>query len=93
MAFCPKCEADLDLDEEEASEGEMVNCPDCGAGYEIVNAHPLELEAQDDEELEDDDEELDDLDEEEDEDDEDDLDEEEDEDEDDEDADAVEDYE
>jgi alpha-aminoadipate/glutamate carrier protein LysW len=43
MAECPKCESDLDLDEEELEEGEIVSCTECGSDFEVVTAHPLEL--------------------------------------------------
>jgi hypothetical protein len=26
MVFCPECESDLDIDEEEVEEGEVVSC-------------------------------------------------------------------
>ncbi|HUX65913.1 MAG TPA: hypothetical protein VMV31_00335 [Terriglobales bacterium] len=78
MVYCPACEADMDLDEEQLTEGGVVSCGGCGAHFEVVNPHPLELEKlggdddedEDDEEDEDFDEDLDE-DEEDDEDDED----------------------
>jgi lysine biosynthesis protein LysW len=82
MVYCPACEADMDLDEDQLEEGGVVSCGGCGAQFEIINPHPLELErVTDDEEDEDDedDEDFDDLDDEDD----DDEDDEEDEDEDD----------
>ncbi len=42
MASCPGCEASLTIDEEIA-EGETLECPECGAQLEVVNANPLEL--------------------------------------------------
>lgn len=74
MALCPECEARLDLDEGQVDEGAVVSCPDCGSDFEIVNAHPLELnpvdeddddedfdaDDEDDEDLDDEDEDLDD---------------------------------
>lgn len=53
MAECPKCESDLDLDEDELDEGEIVSCPECGTDFEVVTAHPLELNPIDDDEDED----------------------------------------
>ncbi|HVA63755.1 MAG TPA: hypothetical protein VNF74_08525 [Terriglobales bacterium] len=79
MVYCPACEADMDLDEEQLLEGGVVSCGGCGAHFEVVNPHPLELEklgADDDEE--DDDEEDEDLDEDEEDEDEEDEDEDED---------------
>ena len=42
MAYCPECEADIELVEVE--KGEIVNCPDCGADLEVVGTDPVELE-------------------------------------------------
>lgn len=50
MAECPKCESDLDLDEEELEEGEIVSCAECGSDFEVVTAHPLELNPVDEDE-------------------------------------------
>lgn len=43
MAFCPECEAVIDVGDE-VEEGQRVDCPDCGAELEVVNTNPLELE-------------------------------------------------
>lgn len=75
MVNCPACDADLDLDEEQVQEGGSVVCSDCGAHFEVVNSHPLELDQVDGED--DDDDEDEDLDDDEDEEDFDDEDEEE----------------
>ena len=59
MAVCPACEAELDLDENEAEEGSVISCLDCGADFEIVTPRPLELKlvgADDDDDDDDDDE-------------------------------------
>jgi lysine biosynthesis protein LysW len=82
MIYCPACEADMDLDEEQLEEGGIVNCGGCGAQFEIVSPQPLELErVSGDDEDEDEDEEDDyDLDEEDEEDDDDDEDDDEDDD-------------
>jgi len=42
VAYCPECEADIEL--EEVEKGEIVNCPDCGADLEVVGTDPVELE-------------------------------------------------
>lgn len=55
MALCPECEAQLDLDDSQIDEGAVISCPDCGSDFEVVNAHPLELNAVDDDEDEDED--------------------------------------
>jgi len=31
MIYCPECETNLDIDEEEVDEGEIVSCPECGS--------------------------------------------------------------
>ena len=43
MVSCPECEADLDIEQDEVDEGEIVSCPECGTDFEVVTAHPLEL--------------------------------------------------
>lgn len=63
MVECPKCEAVIDVEEEELSEGESLICEDCGARLAVVGLDPLELEEEseskdeDDEDLEDEEEE------------------------------------
>lgn len=52
MAKCPECGSVLDLEEDEVEEGEVISCPDCGTDLEVVNLHPLELDALEDEEEE-----------------------------------------
>jgi len=42
VAYCPECEADIEL--EGVEKGEIVNCPDCGADLEVVGTDPVELE-------------------------------------------------
>jgi alpha-aminoadipate/glutamate carrier protein LysW len=43
MVFCPECESDLDIEEEEIDEGEIVSCPECGSDFEVITVNPLEL--------------------------------------------------
>jgi alpha-aminoadipate carrier protein LysW len=45
MVFCPECENDLDVEEEEVDEGEVISCPECGTDFEVVTTSPLELKA------------------------------------------------
>ncbi|MGH9482700.1 MAG: hypothetical protein ACRD1L_11485 [Terriglobales bacterium] len=57
MVYCPACESDMDLDEEQLQEGGVVSCGGCGAHFEVVSPQPLELEklgGEDDDELDDD---------------------------------------
>ncbi len=44
MAYCPECEAALDVDVETVEEGQRMDCPECGAELEVVNTNPLELD-------------------------------------------------
>jgi len=76
MATCPACDAnDLEVDEFDVEEGDIVNCPECGASLVVNSLSPLEFETADDEdEDDDDDEDEDDDDEEDDDEDDDDLD-------------------
>ena len=57
MVYCPECESDLDIEEDEVDEGEVVSCPECGTDFEIVTVNPIELKPVDEEEDEDEDEE------------------------------------
>lgn len=43
MAVCPACEGNLDIEADDVEEGEMLDCPECGAELEVVNTKPLEL--------------------------------------------------
>ena len=43
MVYCPECETDLDIDEEEVDEGAVVSCPECGTDFEVVTVNPVEL--------------------------------------------------
>jgi len=40
---CPKCAAEIDLDEDEVEEGELLNCPECDTGLEVVQTHPVQV--------------------------------------------------
>ena len=50
MVYCPECESDLDIEEDEVDEGEVVSCPECGTDFEIITVNPIELKAVDDDE-------------------------------------------
>ncbi len=54
MVYCPECETDLDIDEEEVDEGEVVSCPECGTDFEVITTNPIELKPVDEEGYEDD---------------------------------------
>ena len=81
MINCPKCDALIDVEEEDLDEGEPLICEECGVHLMVVGTDHLELEVDDDTAgVDDEDDDLDE-DEEDDEDDEEDEEEEEDEDE------------
>ncbi len=44
MAFCPECDATIEVEEDEVEEGQILECPECDARLEVVNTHPLELD-------------------------------------------------
>jgi alpha-aminoadipate/glutamate carrier protein LysW len=47
MINCPKCDAVLDVEEEDLDEGEPLICEDCGVHLVVVGLDPLELEVED----------------------------------------------
>ncbi len=59
MINCPKCDAVLDVDEEDLDEGDALICEECGANLNVSGVSPLELapdtgDEEDEEDLEDD---------------------------------------
>jgi alpha-aminoadipate carrier protein LysW len=54
MVYCPECETDLDIEEEEVDEGEVVSCPECGNDFEVITVNPIELKPVDEEDYEED---------------------------------------
>ena len=44
MIDCPKCDATIDVDEEDLDEGEPLICEECGVHLIVVGVDPLELE-------------------------------------------------
>jgi len=44
MAYCPECEAAIDVEDDDVEEGQKLDCPECGAELEVVNTNPLELD-------------------------------------------------
>ena len=57
MIYCPECENDLDIEEDEIDEGEIVSCAECGTDFEVVTVNPVELKPVEDEDLEEEEEE------------------------------------
>lgn len=58
MAICSECDTVLDFDAEEAEEGDVIVCVECGTEYEVVATEPLELARVDDDGVDDEDEEF-----------------------------------
>lgn len=71
MVSCPKCDGNLDIEEDELDEGDVVSCDECGASLHVAGLNPLDIQSEDEIEEEDEDDFLDDDDDDEDEDDED----------------------
>jgi alpha-aminoadipate/glutamate carrier protein LysW len=57
LVYCPECDTNLDLEEDEMDEGDVVSCPECGTEYEIITISPIELKPVEDEAYEEEDEE------------------------------------
>jgi len=70
MVNCPKCEAVIEVDEDELDAGDVVECEECGAALRVLSTDPLELASDKDDDDEDEDDVDEDEEEEEDEDDE-----------------------
>jgi len=48
MVSCPKCDASIDVEEEELDEGDVLSCDECGASLTVASVNPVELESEDD---------------------------------------------
>ena len=44
---CPECDNPLEIDVDEAEEGDTLQCDECGTDLEIVSVDPLEIAAVD----------------------------------------------
>ncbi len=47
MVTCPKCEAPLDVEEEELDEGDVLSCDECGASLTVASVNPGEIQSED----------------------------------------------
>ncbi|MGH9773845.1 MAG: hypothetical protein ACRD50_02735 [Candidatus Acidiferrales bacterium] len=54
---CPKCDAEIDVDEDEVEEGEILSCSECDAEMEVIQVHPVKLNVISEEDEDDDEEE------------------------------------
>ena len=59
MVYCPECETDLDIEEDEVDEGAVVSCPECGSDFEVITVNPIELKMVGEDEVDDDEDEED----------------------------------
>ena len=61
MVRCPKCGAEIDVDEDEVEEGEILACLECETEMEVVQIHPVKVNviSDDDDDEDDEDEESD----------------------------------
>ncbi len=57
MVNCPKCDAIIDVDEDELDEGDTLTCEECGSGLTVSSLDPLELQLSEEEEEEEEEEE------------------------------------
>lgn len=47
MVSCPKCDAPIDVEEEDLDEGDILSCDECGAALTVASVNPVELETED----------------------------------------------
>ena len=67
MVNCPKCDAAIDVEEEELDEGDLLSCDECGASLTVLSLNPVELKTEDEADVDADDVDFDDEEDEEDE--------------------------
>ena len=53
MVSCPKCDAPIDVEEEELDEGDVLSCDECGASLSVAGVNPVELKTDEEDEDED----------------------------------------
>lgn len=54
-AYCPECDAEIEIDGADAEIGDELSCSECGSLLRVSNDSPIELEFADDDDLDDDD--------------------------------------
>jgi alpha-aminoadipate carrier protein LysW len=54
MVSCPKCDATIDVEEEELDEGDVLSCDECGAALTVASLNPVELNSEEEDEDEED---------------------------------------
>jgi alpha-aminoadipate carrier protein LysW len=55
MVNCPRCDASIDVEEEELDEGDVLSCDECGASLSVASVNPVELQSDEEEDDEDED--------------------------------------
>jgi len=55
MITCPKCDASIDVEEEELDEGDVLSCDECGASLMVASVNPVELKSEDEKDGDDED--------------------------------------
>jgi alpha-aminoadipate carrier protein LysW len=55
MVTCPRCNASIDVEEEDLDEGDVLSCDECGAALKVASVNPVELEGEEDGKGDDDD--------------------------------------
>jgi alpha-aminoadipate carrier protein LysW len=48
MITCPKCDASIDVEEEDLDEGDLLSCDECGASLTVTSVNPVELQSESD---------------------------------------------
>jgi alpha-aminoadipate/glutamate carrier protein LysW len=46
MITCPKCDALIDVEEEDLDEGDLLSCDECGASLTVSSLNPVELKSE-----------------------------------------------
>jgi alpha-aminoadipate carrier protein LysW len=46
MITCPKCDATIDVEEEDLDEGDLLSCDECGAALTVSSLNPVELKSE-----------------------------------------------
>jgi len=54
MVTCPKCDAPLDVEEEDLDEGDVLSCDECGASLTVTSVNPVELQYEEEAAVDDD---------------------------------------
>ncbi len=54
MVTCPKCDAPLDVEEEDLDEGDVLSCDECGASLTVTSVNPVELQSEEEAVVDDD---------------------------------------